>query len=611
MKMQGRSSTSRRGGCVFGFFPALVGFLLLPGLDRAWGAVTFDVSPASASTSFSGMVELTVQGLQESTVIIRRGLDLNGNGALDPGEPVTLHIEVTDNEVPILAGVTNWNIPFDQDPAVGALRVRINYYQTWLGHTAGTHVWQLVSPTGRFSPIQAIQRLTPPALGQGVRGVVRGGSTNQPAAMVVALDLMADASLAALVVADSQGRYELPLPPGVYAVIPVKPGWVTDMDAAFFAELDAGRWVSADLELLSASRTLSGRLVRADRGDVGLPAVFLQVESDAGLLAVAWTDADGSFVVPVRTGTWTVRPALEDLALRGCLFASRGQSYGTSTGSVSGIRVEVDPANAAFYGRVVDAEGRPMAGIRLRVSGQTGGLDYDGDDPVTDDQGRYTGMVVGGESSWWQVLVDPMLNRSLSNHVISGFRFAEPMAPGEARAQDLRVVVATNEIVGTVRNANGLPVREISVLGRCRLGGEVFYGSGWMTDPEGRYRMPVIGGSWEVHLLCYDLQDAGYNCAPMQTVTVAGRNTGVDFVVFPQPAPVLSQPVWSGPQQFRFQIHGLPWTTYEVQVSGDLRQWQTLTTVTPVMEGGPFYTGATVTDSSAGSSPRFYRLLRR
>lgn len=85
----------------------------------------------------------------------------------------------------------------------------------------------------------------------------------------------------------------------------------------------------------------------------------------------------------------------------------------------------------------------------------------------------------------------------------------------------------------------------------------------------------------------------------------------MDFVVFPQPAPVLSQPVWSGPQQFRFQVHGLPWTTYEVQVSGDLRQWQTLTTVTPVMEGGPFYTGATVTDSSAGSSPRFYRLLRR
>jgi hypothetical protein len=368
--------------------------------------VTFNVSPASASTSFSGMVELTVQGLEESTVIVRRGLDLNGNGALDPGEPVNFHIEVTDNEVPILAGVTNWNIPFDQDPTVGALRVRINYYQTWLGHTAETHVWQLVSPTGRFSPIQAIQRLTPPALGQGVRGVVRSGSTNHPATMVVALDLMADASLAALVVADSQGRYELPLPPGAYAVIPVKPGAVTDMNAAFFAELDAGRWVSADLEqLLPPTRALRGRLVRADRGDVGLPAVFLQVESDAGLLAVAWTYQDGSFAAPVRTGTWTVRPALEDLALHGCLFASRGQSYGTSTGSVSGIRVEVDPANAAFYGRVVDAEGRPMAGIRLRVSGQTGGLDYDGDDPVTDDQGRYTGMVVGaslpgGRSLW-------------------------------------------------------------------------------------------------------------------------------------------------------------------------------------------------------------------
>ena len=574
-------------------------------------AVSLSVTPSSAPATYAGMVELTAQGLLSGeTVAIRRGLDLNGDGVLDGGEPVTLLVAVTDNTVPLLAGVTNWNVPFDQDPAPGNLRVRLNYYQVWLEHAVGTHVWELISPTDRFPPVRAVQTFTLPALGQGVQGVVTGGGTNQPYAVVVALDLAADASVVQVVTADSQGRYELRLPPGFYGVLPAKPGWVTDMESLFVLGLTSGQMVSADLGLLSASRAIRGQLVRADRPDEGLPGVFLEANSDTGLFAPGWTDAEGAFTLAVRGGTWYVEPAFEDLAYHACLFPSDPEGFLTSTGDVSGIRIEAVPADAAFHGRVTDASGQPLAGIRLRASGQSGDRFYDGHDPVTDDQGRYTAMVAGGSPSWWQLRTDPVLNPALTNHVVSGFRFGQSLAPGQAVAQDLRVVQATNQITGTVRDVRGLEVTGIGVFGRCQLGGETFYGSGRMTDRAGRYRMPVVDENWEVHLACWDLQDEGYNCAPGQQVSVSGDGAVVDFVVFPQPAPGLDQPVRVGPGQFQFQVHGLPFTSYEVQVSSDLRQWQTLTTVTPGMDG-PFYTGGGVTDSTAGVPRRFYRLLRR
>ncbi|MGA4645310.1 hypothetical protein [Limisphaera sp. 4302-co] len=581
------------------------------GAGEAGAAVSLSVSPSSAPATYAGMVELTAQGLQPGeTVAIRRGLDLNGDGMLGGDEPVTLVVTVTDDAVPLVAGVTNWNVPFDQDPAAGSLKVRLNYYQTWLDHAVGTNVWELSSPTGRFSAVRATQALTLPSLNQGVQGVVRGGGTNQPHAMVVALDVMADQSLAAVAVADRQGRYELRLPHGLYAVIAAKPGWVTDVESAFLVGLDAGQMVTADLDLLPPSRTLRGRLVRADLPDEGLPAVFLDAESDNGLFAPGWTDVDGNFELAVRGGTWYVEPAFEDLALHGCLYASAEQGYLTSTGSVTGVRLEAVAANAAFYGRVLDAGGQPLAGIRLNAHGQTGSRFYDGHDPVTDDQGRYTAMAVGGTPSWWLLRADPLLNRGLTNHVVSGFRFNQAFAPGQAVAQDLRVLQATNQITGTVRDVEGLGVMGIGVFGWCRLGGETYYGSGGWTDPAGRYRMPVAGDAWQMQLACDELQDGGYNCVPVQSVTVSAGGAVVDFVVFPQPAPGMSQPRRLGPNQFQFQVHGLPFTTYEVQVSSDLRQWQTLTTVTPAMEG-PVYTNALVTDFVAGGPQRFYRLLRR
>lgn len=559
------------------------------------------------------MVTLQVAGLQAGeTVILRRWLDVNANGSRDGEDLLTFELRLTDNGVPLIAGVTNWSQPFDQDPTTGQLRVVVNYTRPWLDHTIGTHIWELASPTDRFAAVRQLQQFTNAPLGQEVTGVVRAAGTNLPAAVVVAIDLVKDGSFVGATLTDANGRFQLQLPPGFYAVVPARPGWVTDLESPFTLGLGPGQSVSAELELLSPTRQLSGRLVDVSNPGRALPAVFLQVESDTGLFAPAWTDGTGAFTAAVRGGAWSVKPASEDLDLHAVLFPqSEGErSFLTTTGSVTGVEIRVVPGNAAFHGRVLDANGQPLVGMRLRVSGQTQGETYDGNDPVTDDQGRFTGIVIGGTPSWWMLMLDPVLNPRLTNHIASGFRFNQTVQPGQAIAQNLRVMEATNQITGTVRDPRGSSVLGIGVFGWADFGGETFYASGMATDPAGRYRMPVSGGPWQVQLSCDDLRDEGFNCAPVSAIQPPPGGAVLDFIVFPLPAPGLSTPRKVGSNEFQFEIHGEPFVTYQVQVSSDLRHWLDLTQVTPGMDG-PVFVNTTVRDSNATTSPRFYRLLRR
>ena len=559
------------------------------------------------------MVLLQVTGLQPGeTVLLRRWLDANANNTWDPADLLTLEIRLPDNTVPLIAGVTNWNQPFDQDPTPGQMRVPVNYGRPWLDHAVATHFWELVSPTDRFHPIRQSQLFTNPPLGQGVTGTVRAAGTNLPFALVVAIDLVKDGSITGVSQTDATGQYQLQLPPGLYALVPAQLGWVTDLENPSLVDLQPNQMVRADLDLLPPNRQLSGRLVDAINPGRGLPAVFLQVESDTGLFAPAWTDSNGNFSVSVRAGSWTVEPAFEDLNLHAVLLPEREaqRPFLTTTGHVTGVEIRVTSANAAFYGQVLDAAGQPLPGIRLRVHGQTGSDTYSGNDPITDDQGRFTGLAVGGTPSWWTLMLDPVLNPRLTNSVASGFRFGQTILSGQAIQQNIRIIEATNHLVGTVLSPNGQPVAGIGVFGWTLLGGETFYSSGMTTDPQGRYRMPITAGPWQVQLACDDLQDEGFNCAPTRTVTPLARETALNFTIYPSAHPALSDPVRIGPGQFQFQVHGQPFVTYQVQVSNNLRQWQDLMQITPAMDG-PVYVNTTVTDPGAVASPRFYRLLRR
>ena len=121
--------------------------------------------------------------------------------------------KISDGGAMIIGGITNINVPFDSNPASGAITTTLNCPAALILDTmAGQYVFQMVSPTGRFSPVTATFAVTNAALGQiRQRHRLQQWRSTFPNAVVVAKNQLADGGAAA--VADSSGHYFLTLPP--------------------------------------------------------------------------------------------------------------------------------------------------------------------------------------------------------------------------------------------------------------------------------------------------------------------------------------------------------------------------------------------------------------
>lgn len=578
-------------------------------------AATLSVSPSTIDSRYRGMLTLRIGEVPSGArVQVERYLDLNDNGLVDTADLLTLQFNVTDGQVALIGGATNLNVPGDLDPMAGALTTRLNYCALSLDQVVGRHLWRVVSPDGWFASVTHMLTVNQAALDQGVGGTVRSDGAPVPRAVVVALDMAAEGSLAGATLADAAGSYQLKLPPGSYGVLAAKPGYLTDFGSVPMIDLGPGQTLTANLSLMAATRTISGKLVDAADSSRTLKAVFLQVNSAEGQFAPAWTDAAGNFTAAVGPGEWQIEPAGEDLARLGYLFgaAEANRTFLTTTGNVAGVELRARRANALVYGRALDQTNGPLAGVRLSARGSFQGEEFYGHDPVTDADGNYAAAILGGQmpsETWWNLTADPVLNPSLTNYVMAGFRFGLQVLAGQALRQDLRALWATNRIAGQVRAWGGGPVAWIGVFGWADLGGTTYYGSGRLTDAEGRYVMAVAGSPWQVQLHCHDLMDAGFNCAPAKTALLGSGPAVLDFTVFPLDRPGLSDPSRQPDGSFRFNLHGEPFVDYRVQYSTNLIHWTDLLTIRPQM-GGYNYVNNVVTDHSGSSPRRFYRVLR-
>ena len=77
----------------------------------AHGAVGFVVSPETITNDFVGQLTLSITNLTPGqTIDVRAYADLNGNGLVDPGEPIIINFPVTDGQMPTIGGVRNVNL---------------------------------------------------------------------------------------------------------------------------------------------------------------------------------------------------------------------------------------------------------------------------------------------------------------------------------------------------------------------------------------------------------------------------------------------------------------------------------------------------------------------
>src|SRR5690242_19054270 len=167
-------------------------------------AISVSLNPASTSNTYTGVLTVQVTGLTNGEpVTVETYLDVNGNGVIDAGDPLMDSFKLSDGSVNTIGGVTNLNVPWDSNPAGGALTTVLNLSEP-VERAAGNHIFRIISPFGNFTPQTNVWTVTNPALGATVSGTVSTGEVPVPYAMAVALT-MPDNSFAGSVFTDASG----------------------------------------------------------------------------------------------------------------------------------------------------------------------------------------------------------------------------------------------------------------------------------------------------------------------------------------------------------------------------------------------------------------------
>jgi lipocalin len=429
--------------------------------------VSFTISPASVPGDYTGIVALQVAGITPGTSVrIEKYLDENGDGQIQPQEPLLGSFTVTDGHLPIIGGVTNWAVYFDADgTANGALTVNLDFSQTTeVDRIGGSYLFKLSDPAGVFSPIVQPFTLTANPLPQGVTGTVTDLSTGRPIPSAeVGLWDLDSSELVASVFDDANGRFTVYSQPGNFLVLPLRRGYVGSFTpdlaslAAATVTVQADQFVTNNVTLHPGPAAISGLLKDAATG-APIPGVTVYALSvgqvDLGgftlpsfSFAFGLGDAGGAFTIPAQDGDWSVGPALQQLARLGYLGQSDPAGVTLTNGMGTNITYALPKSTALIYGQVKTKDGVPLAGVEVAAVDSDLGFQSLG---TTDANGNYTIGVVAGNWS-----VQP------SSSILDGLGYetpdsaALPVEDGSATAQGFSLVPVALTISAPALAANG------------------------------------------------------------------------------------------------------------------------------------------------------------
>ena len=513
------SFLSRRFCCV------LLGVAL--GMAGGVHGATLTVTPSAISNTYSGAITLTIGGLTNGeTVVMEKYFDLNTNSVIDAGDFLTQSFRLTDGLLSTIGGKTNLNVPGDSTATNGAITTQLNFYRFGAEHLVGKYAFRLSSPTARFTPVTNLFTITNFNYAQSFTGFVKSGTTNIANAVVVLFDSVSH-NLAGSTVANNAGSYTVKAAPGTYQLVAFKSNYITDA-AAPFLTLTNGATFSTNVNVIPATRNISGKIVDAANLSVGLPAFFFTVRNNSRAQAFCSMDNNGNFNVPVTADQWNVRPQ-SSLALLGYVELNNGISVDTSTGSVAGVIVPLPKATAMFYGSIKDNLNNPLPGVTFYGNDDT---NYYSADATSDGSGNYAAGVTPGI---WQVQIDNQ-NPSLVNYVFTQGLGRTNINNGQALLQNFVAKLATNTVSGFVKNNSNLPVVGVDVDGYDETG---FSSQQSRTDNNGFYSFKVANGNWHVNVNCgcsgcsHSLASLGYQCVNEQIVIITNNNATTNFTVYP------------------------------------------------------------------------------
>jgi hypothetical protein len=571
-------------------------------------AVTLTVTPSVISNNYAGDITLNITGLTNTEQVqVQRWFDGNANGAIDPGEQMMDSFTIADGGAMVISGVTNINVPFDSNPATGAITTTVNFAANMaIENMTGHFVYAVVSPGGRFAPVTATFTVTNAALNQTISGTIYSNGVPAPYAVVVAQDLQAQNPVGSAL-ADASGHYVLALPAGDYGLIGAAQNCYFDQNTAPSFTLTNG--ISSTNDLFSiggGTNTISGSVYDAANSNaVGGLLVTLQSGS---LFEVAFTDTNGNYSAAVSPAFWKIQPTKERLARRAYVLPETTFQVDTTGGSVTNANIALPKGNALFYGRITDNSNNPFANVEV-----DGSLDINtyGAKGYSDLNGYYAVAVLGDLTNYWNCNVNNGKNTPIANYIINTFN-SITNAPNQTNLQNFIALPATATISGRVQSNSGTNIVGVSLVANAVIGGNNYSTLDASTDGSGNYSLAVANGRWDVEFLSGghdsgNLSVQGYeDLNSPHFVNVPPTNAVLNLTVYPIGTPVISSPQRYSSTQFGFVINGATNVNYTVQVSTNLAStnWVNLFSLTPTNNTFP------VVDVNATNSPRFYRVQK-
>ena len=583
--------------------------LSLGAADTGFAQQTLTVSPSSVSNNYTGFITLNITGLNPGEqVSVQKWIDLDGNGSIDPGEPMMDAFKIADNDLTsdLINGVTNINVPYDTNPTNGVITTTLNFAGNMaIENMVGHFIYRLVSPSNRFAPVTATFIVTNAALPQSVSGTIySNGLTPLPYAVVVAQDQQLGNPVGSAV-ADSNGHYLLSLPPSTYSLISGYPNYYFDQSLAPSMVLTNGMSATNDLSLTNGTVTISGAVFNQANTN-GIGGLLLTLQS-GNLFAIAFTDTNGDYSAAVSPSMWKIQPTKERLARRAYVLPQATFQIDTTTNSVANANIPLPKGNALFYGRVTDNSSAPFANIEVDADAHN---DYSAKG-FSDANGNYAVAALGGlTNEFWNANINNA-SGTFANYVLNQFNELT-LSSNQTVLQNFVALPATAQISGHVTDNSNNPVIGVQLFASANIGGGNYSSLDGTTDASGNYVLNVASGQWNAQFLTgghdsgsLDVQGFVDLTGP-HTASIPPTNATLNITVYPIGTPVMSQPQRMSSSQFGFNVSGASNVSYTVQVSTSLApaSWSTLESF--VLTNNP----TPVVDTHATNGMRFYRVQK-
>ena len=546
---------------------------LLAGVAQS--QVTFSVTPSVISNNYAGFIKLQVTGLPAGhAVVLRKYLDQFNTGSFNPGADLLMwHAKVTDGNAPLtIGGQPNDNVAGDLDgTSNGVITVKLLFSnQGFLQKTPGHYYFHFTSPHDDFAPTSHLFTVLDTGYSQSITGNVSCAGTNVGGAFVVLIPgALGQSSPVSAALTDSNGNYAVSVPSSTYSVMPVDPGYVTDMTSAQSANFGSGNLSTNNLTLLPATTFISGYCTNPPSSmPKGMLALAISADNQLG---AAFSDTNGTFSIGVSSNTWQLQTDSTELAPRGFLQDTNNfQLANTTTGSVAGVVMPFTSGNALFYGRVTDDSGLPVVGMQMKAQPPDGSR-YE-TYGMTDTNGQYYVAVIGGSNSWSLGLSSdfPLVAQYLYSQIETN------MAQDQATRADFTCLHATNQITGHVHDETGAGIPDLN-LSVTLFTNNASYNQETTTDNTGAYSLNVIPGSWFVAITANNQGNSltGYLSMPWAPVAITNPLTTLDFTLYHATNTI---------QGHVLDNHSNPLTNLQVSAS--------------VMLGGQEYAAGAMTDDS-------------